>query len=153
VIFDSAKLWIPNTKDVASGLYAQRWIYVGTVTAATALVGSNVNDAAAIVPPDKVRIIQGVSCEFVTQGTETCVQIMANLFPAGGGQAIAQFGLPRDWVTVASANNIGVCVPIGCFAFPLEVVGITATKSAAASNATLQFTFWGYDVPRGNIQG
>jgi len=151
-MFGVDRLWQPSVKDYSSGLYAQRWIYTSTVTASTAVVGSNVNDALAIVPADKVRLILGLSIQFVTQGTELVLALTGLLYPAGGGIALATWALARDFPLVATATTVSGISPIDAMAFPGETVQMQATKSGAASLATLTATFWGIEVPRGNIQ-
>lgn len=149
--FDVARLWIPNIKDQMSGMYASRWRYLSTLAGTAQVQATNVNDLLATCPPDKARIITGVSVAAAVAGAETLLSIVANIFePLPSGFAAQVFSLPRESNALAATGT--ALQRLDAIMYPGEVVGCTVTYSAAVQVKTTTIYFWGYDVPRGNLQ-
>jgi hypothetical protein len=148
--FDAGRLWVPNIKDQMSGLYAQRYLRYETTAQAAAVIASSVGIAEVTCPADKMRIIEGVTVWALGGAAQQLEQAEAVLYSTTGLQLMTG-PIPLDRYT-AAARQHGYITPLGWAMIPGEQIGITLTFNAGAAVNQAQWSFWGFDVPRGNLQ-
>ena len=150
-MFDIAPIWVPRVKDLASGIYAQRWFLYSTVTATSTSLATSATDPNAICPVDKARIVCGVGIALDPGATEISTQLTVQILAPGSlTPPIAYFPMPRD--TIVGGQRGAYSTPIDAIMLPGEIIQAIALIGTATNPKTLQFSAWGYDIPRGNIQ-
>jgi hypothetical protein len=149
--FDASRLWQPNTKDIVSGLYAQRFTYFATNSGLVALLSTDSTDVRLACPADKARVIVGASSLATPGAGQSSTFAYLNIWPPALGQTIVQIPLGQGFS--ASINNTSPwIVAPWIITYPGEIAQVFASFSAAGASNAANFSLWGYDIPRGNLQ-
>lgn len=138
-------LYKPTVKDQLSGLNQKRWSVYGTATVAATSVAVA---PFANVPPDTVRVVQGFSCVLSPGAaqTPTWFQIQSANF---GGLLYGAWGAA---VGAAVGDYYAVTEQLGWLLPPSSGLNIVGNFDAGAAANSVVCSFWGFEVPRANIE-
>lgn len=141
-------LWRPLPKETLAGINQVRYVSRNQTNSG---VGTSITvTLVGVVPVATVRVVLGISIRCTPGGGRLCLQQVVQ-HQINGSAGSLLFDVP-DPNIAAGAAVARTFQDVGWLMMPGESVLFNGLFNAGATSNLVEGSFWGFDIPRGNLE-